>query len=381
MPFSSDTRSTMMSRITKVYRFVFSWIYVRPSEIVSLIRDKRIYSHATYYPELKEKVKPAWRIFLEQFGQIMKYGRFNRFYFLYGFDTKSKQEQKEYVHSFPFQLRRGDLNLPMYHDYTCILRDKLVFSLFADGIGIKTAQILYYTFNGELFDYQTKKVCSLDSMLSSGKKRFFCKPLDGEEGKDIFILEIKDGQYYIDNEVVGKEKIQSTLMGKRYLIQDFVSQHEEMSRLHPQSVNTIRLVTVRSLKDGVIHILPSIQRIGTGDSTKDNTSKGGVAVGINLDTGYLKQYGFYKPDYGLKIEVHPDSHIVFSEFQIPNFEEVKKQALYFHSMLPQIHSIGWDIAVGPEGPVFIEGNDNWEINGPQACNGGMMKYFKEYFFD
>jgi hypothetical protein len=49
-------------------------------------------------------------------------------------------------------------------------------------------------------------------------------------------------------------------------------------------------------------------------------------------------------------------------------------------MLPQVHSVGWDIAVGDDGPIFVEGNDNWEINGPQSCNGGMMKEFKEYFF-
>ena len=163
-------------------------------------------------------------------------------------------------------------------------------------------------------------------------------------------------------------------------MQTFISQHKLMGQLHPQSINTIRLVTARGLKDGKIHILPSILRIGTGESVVDNTSQGGVAVGIDIETGYLKKFGFYKPQYGLKTDVHPDSKIRFEEFQIPYFDEVKRKAVYFHSMLPQVHSVGWDIAVGDDGPIFVEGNDNWEINGPQSCNGGMMKEFKEYFF-
>ncbi len=62
------------------------------------------------------------------------------------------------------------------------------------------------------------------------------------------------------------------------------------------------------------------------------------------------------------------------------FVEVKRQLVYRHSMLSPMYSVGWDIAIGEEGPVFIEGNDNWEINGPQACNGGMRKEFEEYFY-
>ena len=127
--------------------------------------------------------------------------------------------------------------------------------------------------------------------------------------------------------------------------------------------------------------MPSVLRIGTGERVVDNTSRGGVAVGIDVETGQLRQYGFFKPQYGLKIEEHPDSHIRFEGFQIPYFEEVKSQAVYFHSMLPQIHSVGWDVAVGEDGPIFIEGNDNWEINGPQSCNKGLMKEFKEYFYN
>lgn len=380
MPFSSDTRSKILNRMTKVYRVVSAWLLVRPSQFVTLLKDKSLYKHATYYPEQSDKVKSSRRIFLEQVGQILRFGKVNKFYFLYGFDVKTKQEQEKYVHAWPFQLRRGDLNLSLYHDYSCILRDKLVFSLFAEGIGVETVKILFYTTEGKIFDYATKEECHEDKLLLSGDAKMFCKPLDGEEGKGAFVLQVKDGVCYQNGTPVAIDQIRSLLTQQRYLVQEFITQHEEMSRLHRQSINTIRLVTVRGIKDGGIHILPSILRIGTGDSVMDNTSRGGVAVGVNIETGYLKQYGFFKPQYGTKTNVHPDSKIKFEEFRIPYFEEVKRQAVYFHSMLPQIHSVGWDIAVGPNGPIFVEGNDNWEINGPQSCNGGMKKEFDAYFY-
>ena len=380
MPFSSDTRSKILNRMTKIYRAVSAWLLVRPSQFVSLLKDKSLYKHATYYPEHSEKVKSPKRIFMEQVGQILRFGKVNKFYFLYGFDVKTKEEQEKYVHAWPFQLRRGDLNLSLYHDYSCILRDKLVFSLFAEGIGVKTVKILFYTTEGKLFDYATKEECHVDKLLLLGDTKMFCKPLDGEEGKGAFVLQVKNGVFYQNGTPEGIDQIRSILTQQRYLVQEFLTQHEEMSRLHSQSINTIRLVTVRGIKDGAIHILPSILRIGTGDSVMDNTSRGGVAVGVNIETGYLKQYGFFKPQYGTKTDVHPDSKIKFEDFQIPYFEEVKRQAVYFHSMLPQIHSVGWDIAVGPNGPIFVEGNDNWEINGPQSCNGGMKKEFDAYFY-
>jgi hypothetical protein len=46
-----------------------------------------------------------------------------------------------------------------------------------------------------------------------------------------------------------------------------------------------------------------------------------------------------------------------------------------HSFFYGIHSIGWDIAITEDGPVFIEGNDNWEIPTFQAYDRSFKKKF------
>lgn len=373
----------MMKMGKKLNRFfleIYLWLWVRPQQFVRLLRHPEFYTSPTYYPEYPEKLRSHRSQFWNQVGEILRFGRINTLYSVWGYDVKTREEQKEYVHYNTFMRRRTELNLVTPDSCACILRDKLLFSVFLEGLGLKGGTTLFYSANGNLYDYKTKTVTTLDAIRAMGTKRIFCKPLDGQCGAGIFVLQVEDGKLSVDGKPIEEAKLKGVFSKNRYLMQDFVVQHPRMSQLHPQSINTIRLLTVRGLKDGQIHVLPSILRVGTGNSVVDNTTRGGLAIGINLETGYLKQFGFYKPSYGLKVEEHPDSHIRFADFQIPFFEEAKRQAVYFHSMLPGMHSVGWDIAIGEEGPIFIEGNDNWEITGPQTCNGGFKKLFDEYFF-
>ena len=389
----------------KVVHGLYMWLWVRPEQLVELLFHPEFYTSPTYYPEYPERLRSHWSQYWNQVGEILRYGRINTLYFLCGYDVKTRQEQKEYVHYNTFMRRRVELNSAVEDNCACILRDKFYFSIFTEGIGLKEPNTLFYTLDGNLYDFRTKERTTIDAILSLGDSKLFCKPLDGQRGKGIFLLEVRNGKLVVIEKKVDKNKPIETIEKEvdasglreycavgRYLFQAFITQHPAMSQLHPQSINTIRLLTVRGLKDGQIHVMPSILRIGTGESIVDNTSQGGLAVGINIETGYLKRYGFYKPDFGYDIEEngatisifkeekHPDSQIRFAEFQIPYFREAVEQAKYYHSLMPSIHSIGWDIAIGENGPIFVEGNDNWEITGPQTCNGGLRRQFEEYFF-
>lgn len=71
---------------------------------------------------------------------------------------------------------------------------------------------------------------------------------------------------------------------------------------------------------------------------------------------------------------------MFDGYKVPYMKEAIDEAIRFHSMLPTIHSIGWDIAITEDGPCFIEGNDNWEISLMQISNHGLQKEFNKYFY-
>ena len=76
-----------------------------------------------------------------------------------------------------------------------------------------------------------------------------------------------------------------------YIIQKLIKQSEELKKLHPQSVNTIRIMSL--LYKNQVYILSSVLRIGVNDSRVDNYSSGGVSCGINED-GTLKGVLFDK---------------------------------------------------------------------------------------
>ena len=54
--------------------------------------------------------------------------------------------------------------------------------------------------------------------------------------------------------------------------------------------------------------------------------------------------------------------------------------LMSHMQLPYFNLIGWDIAITPNGPLFIEGNDNMEISINQEVNGGLKKACNQLIF-
>ena len=379
---------------------LYLWLWVRPQQLVKLIIHPEYYTSPSYYPEYSGRRRSHCSQFWNQVGEILRYGRINTFYYCYGFDISTAKEQKEFVHYNTFMRRREELNRTDEDNCACILRDKLYFAIFTQGIGLKGSDTMFFTLNGNLYDFRTKAKTTVDAILALGDTKLFCKPLDGQCGNGIFVLQVKDGRMKIHEKVdengtmVAKE-IEVDAVGLkrhcssgRYLFQRFIIQHPAMNSLHPQSVNTIRMTTVRSPKDGQAHALLASLRVGTGDSIVDNFAQGGLVVKVNMETGYLERYGIYKPMYGRKTgdgttvfkeEEHPDSHIVFAEFKIPYFHEAVQQAEYYHSMLPSLHSIGWDIAIGEDGPIFVEGNDNWEITLHQTYKGGLRKEFDEYF--
>ncbi|MBD5280218.1 MAG: hypothetical protein HDS35_06715 [Bacteroides sp.] len=271
-------------------------------------------------------------------------------------------------------MRLRDKNNCKLHSGTAILRDKLYFGIFTDALGINSGENIGVIMGAETFVLEDKNIVSTDKFLRSLNGSYILKPIDGECGSGIFKLVAVDGNFRIGEVDTSIHGIIDKVDKNRYLVQKIVMQNSLMASLHPESLNTIRLVTIRNT-NGEIVVFPSILRIGTGHSFVDNTSKGGIAVGVDLETGRLGEYGYYKPEFGTRIKQHPDSGIIFSSFTIPFFKEAKDQAIKLHSMLPTVQSIGWDIAIDENGPVFIEGNDNWEINGPQICNGPLKEKF------
>lgn len=316
----------------------------------------------SYFPELPQKSK--FRMAMDQLGHIWKYGNIERYYFPYGLDIKGFRDKDDYLDDSWFLWKCAMLNTVLTdHDYTCILRDKELFATLLTEWGFKTPHTVACVRSPE-------EAATVTDMLFSRGGTYFCKPLDGQCGGGVFRL---DTTVEID-----RNSVRDRLSKGVYLIQTCVVQHPVMDRIYDKSVNTLRILTILDKETGKAVSVAGEVRFGANGSVVDNLAAGGVAVGIDLKTGQLSEFGICKKGGAKRTPSHPDSQIRFANVRIPFVREVVDLAEKLHEKLSSIRVIGWDIAITSDGPVFIEGNDNAEISGLQTVNGGLAKRIKKF---
>ena len=122
-------------------------------------------------------------------------------------------------------------------------------------------------------------------------------------------------------------------------------------------------------------------KIGRDGSDVDNAGGGGnVDCAIDITTGELHNVvEFNSWNDVRKITHHPDSNTLLEGVRIEGWNEIVKMVNDYQARLPQLKTIGWDIAIGENGPIIIEGNDNWEISLVQICSHGLQQEFDNYF--
>lgn len=186
------------------------------------------------------------------------------------------------------------------------------------------------------------------------------------EGQEFFLL--SNGA----TRQVQKTIAEMTTPGEVWLVQERLKQHEILNSLNSTSINTIRVGTFLN-NDGSVDIDYAVLRIGREYSQIDAYAAGGVAVRIDTHTGQLAEYGQQKPKYSPDpITHHPDSKVKFSNLQIPFWDDVVHLAEKFAINAGGNRSIGWDIAISPEGPVFVEGNHAWDVHLAQTGERGLL---------
>ncbi|MDO4954553.1 MAG: sugar-transfer associated ATP-grasp domain-containing protein [Akkermansia sp.] len=217
-------------------------------------------------------------------------------------------------------------------------------------------------------DWQT-----LDSLWAGGRNEVFCKPELDTQGNGCFMFENRGGVYHIDGTPCNDQDW-DTYFSQPKLMEEVVVNHPLLKSLHPQSLNTCRIVTACAA-DGEIVLLRSMLRMGVGGSTVDNLYHGGLGVIIKPD-GTLNELASYHDYTRPGTPAHPDSGVVFKEVKLPYYQEAVALAKKAHSLCGGLRSAGWDVAITPNGPVLIECNVNYSII---ARYGGLRHEMVKYF--
>ena len=195
---------------------------------------------------------------------------------------------------------------------------------------------------------------------------FMQKPVDGLGGHDVKKVSAAD--------ISSPEEYYAYLKENRLFVEQYITQHEKMASLCDKSVNTIRVMT--SSVTGVPEIVCAVLRVGNGSCEIDNFHGGGMAAVVDVMTGTVSGSAVDKALN--RFDRHPLSGIAFDGFEIPCWDDVRRVVCEAALVEPRIMMIGWDVAITPEGPVFIEGNRRPGFDVVQVAYGrGRMDIVKK----
>jgi hypothetical protein len=150
----------------------------------------------------------------------------------------------------------------------------------------------------------------------------------------------------------------SAEQGRPILLQRFLRNHPQLDPLAPVALSTIRMVTVRP-PAGDARFLVGVFRMASGGAAADNFDLGGLAAQVDVETGRLgKAVRKYGTSCIETVERHPDTGAPIERHQLPFWGEAMRLVVRAHQAVDApLPVIGWDVALLPDGPLLVEGNN------------------------
>ncbi|MEP6016959.1 MAG: sugar-transfer associated ATP-grasp domain-containing protein [Paracoccaceae bacterium] len=258
------------------------------------------------------------------------------------------------------------------------LRDKVLYTSLLTQLDLPTTetQAVVHTTRmlGSLPVLRT--VSDVEGFLrDTARYPLFVKPCVGSgsvgsasiESCEADVLSLGNGQQ-ADVSGFAKEVVEDYPEG--FIFQTAVVQHPDLVQMAGEAVGTMRVVTTRD-KTGIAPLY-TVWKIPSPQAMSDNFWQSGSMVAlVDDETGQVQKCNIGSGLNAKLLDKHPVSDIAFEGFQIPHWDEIQRIACEGHGLFPEFGLVGWDIAVGPDGPIIIECNDNpyhvlWQLAAGQG---------------
>jgi lipopolysaccharide/colanic/teichoic acid biosynthesis glycosyltransferase len=193
-----------------------------------------------------------------------------------------------------------------------------------------------------------------------GPKRVAIKEPQGQNGLGVRLLNVTEegGQWRIDGKAVDEALRQARQEGFT-LIESEIVQHPDMAAPNPQSVNTVRVMT-RVRPTGTVEVIGACLRVGNGTDV-DNLVAGGLGALVDAATGTVRGPLLSRDPWDRNQgNTHPSTGHHMDGMQIPFWPEALQMVKRASRVVPGVRTVGWDVAITPQGPCLIEGNENWD---------------------
>ncbi len=231
--------------------------------------------------------------------------------------------------------------------------------------------------NKHLFNQKYNKYLNREWLYLDGKnqeefakflikhKQVVVKPISESCGRGVEIIDwVKGKEQTIYNKLIDN---------KQFLIEEVATQCSELDKLHPYSINTMRIVTLKG------KVVVAFLRIGNNKNKVDNFNHEGLAAPINISTGIIDYLAIDKA--GNQYEKHPVTNEPILWLKIPKWTRIKKFCETVSKITPEVGYVGWDVSLNEEGPYLIEannmpGHDIYQLPPHRSAGIGVLPIFK-----
>lgn len=212
-------------------------------------------------------------------------------------------------------------------------------------------------------------------------QEFVVKPLDMGLGNGVHkasvvgLTENRIKEFFDNLLVEAKENLIKFNEGKEaaLVLEELIDQADEMSAIHPQSINGVRVTTVRVGDE--VHIYHPWFKIGRGGQFVTSAVYGTFDAGIDPNTGKVVTPGYNETCE--TFDIHPDTNIPIVGFQIPKWDEAVEFVTELAKILPNVRYTGWDIVLSKKGWCVMEGNFTGDFMWQVFENKGNKKEFED----
>lgn len=304
--------------------------------VLKKLKNMRFKEYFNKAEEIGSKVnKSKFNILFDMAKCALKYGSGYMDYFEFEFYLLNDEERSTYLTG-----RYNNEIIKKYNkkEYWHILSDKVEFNnKFRNYLG------------RDFIDLKTASFKDFKEFISN-KDKIIVKPVNSCGGKGIEVISLDKDK--LKNEYNILKIYNKIVKNEQFLVEEYIVQNKELSRLYDKSVNSLRVLTFLDDK-GKVHIMNTILKIGNNGDV-DNFSSGGMYTFVN------EQGQVYVPaidEKGNIFSKHPISKENILGFNVPNYDLVLPFVTELAKMVPEVRYIGWDIVLTEEGILVIEGNE------------------------
>ena len=308
----------------------------------------------------------------------LRYGIGPRFHSLFELATHPESAWPDFLLDEPLKVVLRRMNPEQHRE---VVNDKLLFMNHCVAHGIATIPLVCAV------DRHPRTACppallAKDQsdwcrLIDAGPNEQFVKLINGSWGLDAFLIERRDGQWHYCGQSGDSAALYAFAMerlGQRrgWIVQPRIHPHPALQAImSPHGLGTFRVVSIT--RNAVPQILFALLRIPVGRNCADNFvhgASGNLISAVDLVAGKLYcARGSKSQAWPVMSDIHhhPETQYLITNTSIPFWNDLKTLVTRAHLSLPDLVTIGWDVAITSQGPVLVEANATYDVDLVQAA--------------